>query len=222
MIEVRGAAQALLLATPLPAPAAPLCAQPGDLRPVIASGHTELASRMASGQAAFDRERAAPTCLRTQRDEREARLQRIARHAELDGAGRVFAVWVRRELCALPRPERIAAEARQREWTRERIGDASVRVENLALALADLDGAVQRRLAAAPVAPRLGPSIEWLSSGVQWQTAASTLLDGSRRMPWQSGWLLLVAALVTLSAPGPGASGLARHHGLAGPRPNPA
>ena len=82
MIEVRGAAQALLFAALLAAPAAPLCAQPGDLRPVIASENAELASRMASEQAALARERAALTRLRTQRDALEARLQRIARHAE--------------------------------------------------------------------------------------------------------------------------------------------
>ena len=271
MIEVRGAAQALLFAALLAAPAAPLCAQPGDLRPVIASENAELASRMASEQAALARERAALTRLRTQRDALEARLQRIARHAELNATGREFAVLVRRELGALPRPEQIAAEARQREWTRERVSDASVRAENLALALADLDGAIQRRLAAAPAVPDpaqraahdarvrellveqrnlleklhalamdrlqtlqetsraevefvqrgasaraqltrllfwlpspperrliadLGPSIAWLSSGAQWQAAASTLLDVGRRMPWQAGGLVLVAALV--------------------------
>jgi hypothetical protein len=115
MIEVRCAAQALLLAALLAAPAAFLCAQPGDLRPVIASENAELASRIASERAALDRERVALTDLRTQRDELEARLQRIARHAELGAAGREFAVLVRRELGALPRPEQIAAEAGQRE-----------------------------------------------------------------------------------------------------------
>ena len=52
MIEVRGAAQALLFAALLAAPAAPLCAQPGDLRPVIASVNAELASSRASASSA--------------------------------------------------------------------------------------------------------------------------------------------------------------------------
>lgn len=152
MIEVRGAALALLLAALLVAPAAPVCAQPGDLRPTIAAENADLGSRIAAEQAALERERAARVRLRTQGDELEARLQRIARHAELGAAGREFAVMVRQELRALPRPEQLAVEARQRELTRESVSDASVRAENLALALADLDGAIERRLAAAPAA----------------------------------------------------------------------
>jgi potassium efflux system protein len=152
MTRARATAFVLLLAALMAAPAASPRAQPGDLVAAIASENTELASRIAAEEAALARERAERARLQAQREDLEARLQRIARHAELGAAGREFAVMVRREMGALPRPEQIAAEARQRERTREATSDASVRAENEALALADLEAAIERRSAAAPAA----------------------------------------------------------------------
>jgi len=271
MTEARVAALVLLLAALLVAPAASLCAQAGDPVPAIVSENAGLASRIAAEQAALGREHAALARLRAQREDLDARLQRIARHAELGATGREFAVMVRREIGTLPRPEQIAAEARQRERTREAISDASVRAENEALALSDLETAIERRSAAAPAPPDpslllahqaavrerlveqrnllerlhalaqdrrqtlreigraeaelvqrgataraeltrqlfwlpspperrliadLAPATAWMSSGAQWQAAASALLDGVRRMPFQAGGLVLAAALL--------------------------
>jgi hypothetical protein len=99
----------LLLSALLAVPSASPFAQPGDLRPAIVSENAELASRISAEQALLGQERAALARLRTQIDDLEARLQRVARQAALGATGREFAVMVRSELGALPRPELVAA-----------------------------------------------------------------------------------------------------------------
>jgi potassium efflux system protein len=147
----------LLLSALLAVPSASPFAQSGELRSAIVSENAELASRISAEQALFRQERAELARLRAQHDALEARLQRVARQAALGATGREFAVMVRSELGALPRPELIAAEARQRQQTREAASDVSVRAENQALALADLDRAIERRWAAAAAAPDREP-----------------------------------------------------------------
>jgi potassium efflux system protein len=148
-----GIAGLLLVASLSTAPAGTALAQPASVAQTITAENAELASRIAVEEAALGQERAELARVLATREQLESRLQRITRHAELDATGREFAVMVRRELRALPRPGSVAAAAADRESLLEKASDTSVRAETAALTLAELDSAIARRLAAVPAPP---------------------------------------------------------------------
>lgn len=153
MTRAGTAAVVLLVAALLAAPSASTFAQPGGVVPAIAAENAELVSRIAAEEVVLAQERSELASLKATREQLEVRLQRIARHAKLEAAGREFAVMIRSELRALPRSGLLIGESDLRESLLEQASDVSVRAETAALALADMDAAVARRLAAAPAPP---------------------------------------------------------------------
>lgn len=128
---------------------ATVLAQPHAPLPDLAAENAALATSLAAATSALAASRADLERLRATGNALDDRMRGIARHAQMQVAGREYSESVRSELRALPDPRRTVAARWQREHDLEAASDANIRTESAARALSDLDAAVARHLASA-------------------------------------------------------------------------